>query len=570
MPDSTDRKIEDKLREAHSGQQRYVWTRGIVRLLVWLLTLLLTDLFIDWVILRGNAGSAFGPLLLVVNIGILGYVAWYELIRHLKDYDELITALDVEDRHPDLSSLLVSYTQLKHSSEGQANVSEELIEAMRDQAVDKSHSLDFKKIVDFGQLKTLALVSLGVVSFFVVISANWKTHVDTLLQRLVGVDAEYPTNTDITGVEYQKIVKFGNSLSITATWDKKPPEDAFIYTRAYGNKEAKWKKLPMTKTENVQRSFTREIKGLTEDLSFYVQINDDESNVSRIRVIKSPEITKSTITLKYPEYMQREHLVIESNKEKGLELNVDAPEGTTVNWQLQCDSKVKSLEIVDATDGKKIKDATISGDEKNIASFDMQPDKALNYSFRWTEGVSANYGDAKDFIYDDVQHSIRVISDNIPKVELLRPGSDGLATIAKTINIAGRASDDNGLGQAWLVYQIDGSADIRKPIMDFEGKKGGNIQLTWDISEDIKELKPGIKISYALEVKDLYPSPEGTVPHLRRSIARQIEVVEPERYLQWYRSELAAQNDELKRARESEVTASAQVKQLREQEDESP
>ena len=95
----------------------------------------------------------------MVNIGILGYVAWYELIRHLKDYDELITALDVEDRHPDLSSLLVSYTQLKHSSEGQANVSEELIEAMRDQAVDKSLYLDFRKIVDFGQLKTLARVS---------------------------------------------------------------------------------------------------------------------------------------------------------------------------------------------------------------------------------------------------------------------------------------------------------------------------------------------------------------------------------------------------------------------------
>ena len=564
MPDSTDRKIEDKLREAHSEQQRFVWTRGIVRILVWLLTLLLTDLFIDWVILRGNAGSAwFGPLLLVINIGILCYVAWHELIRHLKDYDELITALDVEERHPELSSLLVSYTQLKNSSEGQANVSEELIDAMKDQAVERSHSLNFRKIVDFGQLKTLALVSLGVVLFFGLISFKWETHLTTLFQRLAGVDADYPTNTDIKSVEYQNVVKFGDSLSITATWDKKPPEGAFIYTRAYGNEEAKWKKLPMTKTENVQKSFTREIKGLTGDLSFYVEINDDESDVHRIHVIKSPEITKSTITLNYPDYMKREKLEID-------QLTFEAYEGTTISWQLQCDSTVKNLEVIDAADGKKIKAATISGEDGTLISFDMQADKALNYSFRWTEGISAKFAEeAKDFIYDDVQHSIRVVSDAIPKVELLRPGSDGLATVAKTISIAGRASDDHGLGQAWLVYQIDGSADTRKPIMDFEGKKSGNIQLTWDISEDIKELKPGIKISYALEVQDLYPSPEGTVPHLRRSIARQIEVVEPERYLQWYRSELAAQNDELKRARESEVTASAQVKQLREQEDES-
>ena len=562
MPDSTDRKIEDKLREAHAGQQRFVWTRGIIRLLVWLLVLILTDLFIDWIILGGDAGSAFGPMLLVINIGILGYVAWYELIRHLKDYDELLTALDVEERHPELSSLLVSYTQLRNTSENQANVSEELIQAMREQAVDKSYSINFREIVDFGQLKTLFFVSLGVVVLFSAISIKWETHINTLMQRLVGTDAEYPTNTEITGVDFQKVVQFGNSVTVTATWDKKPPEDAFIYTRPVGNNEAKWKRLPMKKTENVIKSFNREIKGLTDDLSFYVEINDDESDIFRVRVIKSPEITKSSITLKYPEYMKREDLELD-------QLTFEAPEGTTVSWQLQSDSKVKNLEIVNALDGKKIKDATIGGNDGNMISFDMLADKAINYSFRWTEGMSAQYGDAKNFIYDDVQHSIRVVSDTIPKVELIRPVTDGLATVNKKIRIAGKASDDHGLGQAWLVYQIDGSADIRKPIMDFEGKKGGGIELIWDIAEDIEELKPGVRISYALEVKDLYPSPEGTVPHLRRSISRQIEVVEPDRYLQWYRSELAAQNDELKRARELEVTASAQVKQLREQEDES-
>jgi hypothetical protein len=562
MPDSTDRQIEDKLKEAHFGQQRFVWTRGTVRLLIWLLTLLLTDLFIDWVILRGNAGSAFGPLLLVVNIAILGYVAWHELARHLNGYDELITALDVEERHPDLSSLLVSYTQLKGNAKDQSNVSTELIEAMRQQAVEQSQTLDFRKIVDFGQLKTLGVVSLGVVLFFGLISFKWETHLTTLFQRLAGVDASYPTNTVITGVDVQKIVKFGDSVTVTATWEKKLPENAFIFTRPYGNEEANWKRLPMQKTETVQNSFNREIKGITGDLSLYVQINDDESNVHRIKVIKSPEITKSTITLKYPDYMKRENLEID-------QLTFEAPEGTTISWKLICDSAVKKLQVIDTADGKKIKDATISGDDRNEASFEMKAERAINYSFQWTEGISAEFGAAQDFTYDDVQHSVRVVSDTIPKVTLTSPSSDGLGTVAKKIRISGSAGDDHGLGQAWLVYRIDGSADTRKPIHNFEGKPGGKIAFTWDISEDIKELRPGIKISYALEVKDLYPSPEGTVPHLRRSIAREIEVVEPERYLQWYRSELAAQNDELKRARDSELTASAQVKQLREQEDDS-
>ncbi|MFP6872104.1 MAG: hypothetical protein VCA55_01225 [Verrucomicrobiales bacterium] len=562
MPESTDIQIEDKLKEAWAGQRRFVHTRGIIRLLIWLLTLLLTDLFIDWVILRGSAGSAFGPLLLVVNLGILIAVAWYEWLRYLKDYDPLITALDVEERHPHLSSLLVSYTQLTKPAENQSNISTELIAAMREQAIEKSRPLNFRQIVDFSQLKALFLVTGGVVAFFLVISINWQSHLTTLFQRLAGVDASYPTNTEITSVECRKIVRFGDSVTVTATWRKKPPENAFIFTRPYGDGEANWKQLPMQKTENVNNSFSREIEGLTGDLSLYVQINDDESEVYRINVIKSPEITNSTITLKYPDYMNRDKLEID-------QLTFEAPEGTTIGWKLICDSAVKNLQVINAADGKKIKDATINGDDRNEASFEMKADRAINYSFRWTEGISAKFGEAQDFTYDDVQHSLRVVSDAIPKVTLTSPSSDGLATVAKKIRISGSAGDDHGLGQAWLVYQIDGSADTRKPIHNFEGKPSGKIAFTWDISEDIKELRPGMKISYALEVKDLYPSQEGTVPHLRRSIAREIEVVEPERYLQWYRSELAAQNDELKRARDSELTASAQVKQLREQEDDS-
>ena len=51
-------------------------------------------------------------------------------------------------------------------------------------------------------------------------------------------------------------------------------------------------------------------------------------------------------------------------------------------------------------------------------------------------------------------------------------------------------------------------------------------------------------------------------------MTRKISIVTPERYLQWYRAELASQQDEIKRARDSEETASTQVKQLIEQESE--
>jgi hypothetical protein len=46
-----------------------------------------------------------------------------------------------------------------------------------------------------------------------------------------------------------------------------------------------------------------------------------------------------------------------------------------------------------------------------------------------------------------------------------------------------------------------------------------------------------------------------------------LTVVEPERYLEWYRTELAAQNDELKRSRDLENAASKVVKQIKAEEE---
>ena len=102
-------------------------------------------------------------------------------------------------------------------------------------------------------------------------------------------------------------------------------------------------------------------------------------------------------------------------------------------------------------------------------------------------------------------------------------------------------------------------------VHDFEGKSSGENTYQWKISEQIKELKPGDQISYHIEVEYLVP---GEMKHVRQSVTRKISIVTPERYLQWYRAELASQQDEIKRARDSEETASTQVKQLIEQESE--
>ena len=131
--------IENKLRQAWHQERRFVNVRGASRLLIWIVAMLVVDFLIDWgVVFRARVEGRFGVLLLVVNIAILIWVLWHEWLRHLKPFDPVLVALDVEAKHPELSSVLVSYTQLKGPMANQPNVSADLIAAMRDQAIERT------------------------------------------------------------------------------------------------------------------------------------------------------------------------------------------------------------------------------------------------------------------------------------------------------------------------------------------------------------------------------------------------------------------------------------------------
>ena len=247
------------------------------------------------------------------------------------------------------------------------------------------------------------------------------------------------------------------------------------------------------------------------------------------------------------------------------DLTFDTPQDTTLKWKITTQTKVKAMQVRIGED--ETINAEISENGK-IITFSRKADKAFNYVFQWTEGQSG-----KNFEYGDVQNNIRLIDDTLPEVQLITPSSDGLATDKKIVNLNYKGTDDYGLGKAHLIYTVkrgdresEGeSENTKKEIHDFEGKSAGTNTYEWKISDHIKELKPGDQISYQIEVEDLFP---GEKKQVRQSVTRKISIVTPERYLQWYRAELASQQDEIKRARDSEETASTQVKQLIEQESE--
>lgn len=558
--------IDDKLKEAWSKEQSFINTRGIFRSLIWIISLIITSFIIDILIWKGiGDGNSHGLWLSIINLIVIGIILKKEWLDHRKKYDPVRTALQVESKNPGLSSILITYTELSLDS-SKTNTSPEIIEAIKEKANEKTESVDFQEIVSWGQIKKILIVCGSIILLFAGMSIKWNQQVGILFQRLAGVDTNYPTETNIEKIliDDQIInigesfkVKSGGSLNIKVITSGVTVSSAQLYSRIKGAEEWNSNPYQMDAMSNDKLNYERKWEDITEDQEFYVKANDDKSQPFEIHVIKQPSYTYQVERV-FPSYINQKPETLE-------ELNMDAPQGTELKWTITSSSKVKAMEVRIGEEEKL--NAEISDDGKTII-FSKKADKAFNYSFLWTEGQSG-----KDFQYVDVQNSIKVIEDTLPEIQLISPSSDGLATTKKNLNLNFKGTDDYGLGKAHLIYSVkrdeaksDGESEIvRKEIHNFEGNSSGSHTFSWKVADDIDELKAGDQISYQVEVQDLFP---GEKKHIRQSATRKISIVTPERYLQWYRSELASQQDEIKRARDSEETASTEVKQLRQQESE--
>lgn len=538
--------IESKLRWAWHQERRFTHIRGAFRTLIWFLALLGICFLIDWglfakVGLRANLGVP----LLVVSAAIFCWAFWHEWLRHLKPYDPVHVSLAVERRHTGLNSLLVSYAQLDPNKADKATVSTELIGAMRDQAVVEARPLDFREIVNFGQLKKPLLVGAGLFLLFAALSARWSEHVGVFFQRLAGSKVPYPTQTQLNKLSGDLTVRIGDSAFVNATVFGVTPTEGRLFTRSAGS-GASYKELPM-KGDEAPASYTREVKGLTSDLQYYVRIGDFRSEEYTIRVITAPQIVETKVALQYPEYMKKDPISLK-------ELNLEVPEETKLTWTLTCTPAVKRCEVII---GDKATDAKLDETGTKL-EFEYTAKEAFKYTFRWTERE-------KDFQYDDVQYAVKVMPDAPPEVELQRPTANGLGTAQKIVDIAARASDDYGLDKAWLVYSINGGEEVRKEIQDCKGAPGQEISYKWKLSDvvDAKLTLP-VQVALALEVTDLH---KDQANHKRRSSTRVITVVTEDVYLEWYKAEVAAQMEALKRMEDSEKSGLNNVKAIRAEED---
>jgi len=491
---------------------RSVWVRGqalhllagALVFLRWLVPLFLLGVLIDWMTYMPTAGRV---LILMVVVGVPLYRAWRWGWQHLRPFNAVRTALQLEARHGELQSLLVSAIQLRGQGgdAGSSGLRARTCQLAEEAATD----LEPRRVVPLKPLQKPGVVAALVVVVIAVFAVIDAPFLGAGIARIFTpwTALEYPTDTRITLAQEQLIVKEGDSAEIVARLSGVIPDAATIYVRT-GQGRARAIDL-----EVIDNASTYAIASASRDFTYRIYAGDDRTPWHTVRVIAAPRVERVAVGLAYPEYLGREDDTIEA-------LTLTVPEGTDVNWELGLDRRVRSAKFV--RDGQAPVELEVADDGRSLA-FTADVAASQGYHFTWTD---AEMG----YAFTSPRYFLQVAADQAPRVELSRPASNLVAMLGRPLGLAVRVYDDHGIGSAKVAYRVNQLAEktVELPATAQAGQ--GEQAIDWDYRASLPDLQIGDTVSVAVQVRDQYPGPEG--PHVVRSETRRITFLSKQQYLE--------------------------------------
>ncbi len=491
---------------------RTVWRRGQTLHLVagllafcrWAIPLFLIGVAIDWMTYMPTPGRVG---ILITLLLVSGYRTWRCGLRHLRAFDSRRTALQIEAHHGNLESLLISAVQLRDDATSDSG-SGELRDLICRQAEEATSTLHPEHAVPYHALRrptVIAMLLAGLVSVFAVVDGPFfAAAVTRIFTPWMAI--AYPTDTQITLEQTHMIVKEGDSARIEASLGGIVPDKAMIHVRTG---EGRAREIDL---EVVKGSCAYTIASASRDFSYRIKAGDDRSDWHTVRVIPAPRIERVKVDLTLPAYLDRAPESVEA-------LTLTVPEGTSINWQITLDRPISAAQFL--RDGQQPLALQVSEDGRQVTFSDGVSD-SRGYSFSWVEKE-------RGFEFTSPRYYLQVASDQAPRVELTSPAANLVAMLGRPLALSVRAQDDHGINSATVAYRVnqrdEHAVDLPTPVRSGQGDQ----PIDWDYRSALPDLKVGDTVSFAVEVSDRYPEPQG--PHVVRSETRRITFLSQEDYL---------------------------------------
>jgi hypothetical protein len=446
-----------KLRAVRGKLRQYFLLHGIAACSLIVIGFLVGAFIIDYglYLLHEDLPAGVRMAVLAIGGGLLGYgfirFLLFPMSRNVSDDD---IAARVETANPELNDRLISALQLsrvlENKDENDKNVvSRDLIQGAIDDAVEQSRKADFNKVLRFqpvariwGRFALAAVVVFGL--------AFWQSDLaGTFIQRMVGMDAEWPKQTQLEFVnlpENNSVAK-GDPLVLELNAVKGSPSKVWLRYKI-DEPGARWNEELFIKRGS--DNFIFEFERLTHNITFQAIGGDDKTPFYDIKAIPPPTIANIHQFIDYPDYTHLENTDPLAPLQGG---EIKAPVGSMVTLVVHPSEALDSGAVfVQTQDDEEVYPLTAMPVDENRGIASMKAEIPIRFSTGYHIRLTAKNGlDNKE----PYRYRIRAIDDKAPKIQVLDSTEHRHATPTATYPLHLDITDDYGVKEVRIAYQVE-------------------------------------------------------------------------------------------------------------------
>jgi hypothetical protein len=561
--------IKSKLAELRGIIARFVISRALILLLLWLIAAFWTFGVIDY--LPTQFGAAESPKVVrATMLSILVAISAYVLYRFLWQlwrvrWSDSSLALLIEKCHPEFKSSLVTTVQAASPTMHAKAPSEDhprrssLLELAREQAASHIDNVHVEQLVRFSPLQfqlTLLGVLLAASCVFAISKPGWTLHWGKRFFALSnepwprlaqlgvdGIELDVPTFTGrnqrqrylLPFKEGVVSVPKGQACQLR-TWAslgaKAVPEVCTVYYQDYaGNRgRANMRRLPASRDVQPFVLDGPPLESINDSLWLSVAGGDARIANLELKSVDSPLVTNLKLDVTYPTYLQRSTKTTWGKEVVPYRTGTRLPQGTQVSLVVQANKNVERCEFVIVRSGEQ-KDKTELPEEsikvpENSSEFqlpvgELNSNMVIEMRLWGADGICS--GRVQQFV-------LSAISDQTPQVDVVLQGIGTAITENAVIPIAGKIKDDYDIKQAWIETVIDESP-MKKTSLAVQSDGKASEQLDLKVLREKGELiaKVGSTLGLTVVAEDYLDLT--TDPHVGRANPIQLGIVTPDQLL---------------------------------------
>jgi hypothetical protein len=462
----------------------------------------ITDAALDW----PESFRVAAPWLLIPFLaGVPGFAIW-----QWRRLTEKLLARRFEQFDPSLGNRLTNAVDLAQKTGGSA-----VQEYLRGQAVElgrqSAAKLSAGPLVARAVRRAGLLLAGGLLAWAALFLAE-NDLIQAVWPRFLDARGDHPpfSRLKITVTPGAASVLFGGQVEIHATTRGRPADKLWLAA-----------KTGSTETRAIMflapdKSFFQTLANLREPAQYYVTDGVARSRRFPVQIRFTPQITQVEVTLTFPDYTGKP-----AHTGKLVEEAQALPEDTRVHFRVTSNRPLKSgaLQLTPVLGGKQVQVQLQPDKEPTVVAgeFTLAQAVEFNLSIRDISGLESA---------EPRRGRLNILPDRPPRLFVVEPGKDAVATPSTRVPVRVQATDDYGVTRvAWLRGL---NRSIERPLKMQMMLKGGAQSVESAGAFDLARLgvRPGDVIDYYFEAADNYPKG----PNIVFSRPFRLQIISEEQY----------------------------------------